>query len=62
VTHDHGLTVTPEAGRFLRTKSPSYRHDVLRGIWDENPVFRQLLGLCPVLAVSNTEQRWHSLT
>jgi electron transport complex protein RnfE len=28
--------------------------DLLRGIWRENPVFRQLLGLCPALAVTNT--------
>jgi Na+-translocating ferredoxin:NAD+ oxidoreductase subunit E len=28
--------------------------DLLRGIWQENPVFRQLLGLCPALAVTNT--------
>jgi electron transport complex protein RnfE len=26
----------------------------LRGLWRENPVFRQLLGLCPALAVTNT--------
>lgn len=26
----------------------------LRGVWRENPVFRQLLGLCPALAVTNT--------
>ncbi len=25
-----------------------------RGIWAENPVFRQLLGMCPTLAVTNT--------
>lgn len=28
--------------------------DLLRGVWRENPVFRQLLGLCPALAVTNT--------
>lgn len=27
---------------------------VLRGVWRENPVFVQLLGLCPALAVTNT--------
>lgn len=27
-----------------------------RGLWKENPVFFQLLGMCPVLAVSNTLQ------
>ncbi len=26
----------------------------VRGIWRENPVLRQLLGLCPALAVTNT--------
>jgi electron transport complex protein RnfE len=26
----------------------------LRGIWEENPVFVMLLGMCPVLAVTNT--------
>lgn len=25
-----------------------------RGVWKENPVFRQALGLCPALAVTNT--------
>ncbi|MFQ5746606.1 MAG: electron transport complex subunit RsxE [Gemmatimonadota bacterium] len=30
------------------------RYDLLRGIWKENPVFVQLLGLCPTLAVTNT--------
>ena len=32
-----------------RTASAEY----LKGLWDENPVFRQLLGLCPTLAVTN---------
>ena len=30
------------------------RYDLLRGIWRENPVLVQLLGLCPALAVTNT--------
>lgn len=30
--------------------------DFLRGLWSENPVFVQVLGLCPALAVSNTAQ------
>lgn len=30
------------------------REDLLRGIWRENPVLVQLLGLCPTLAVTNT--------
>jgi electron transport complex protein RnfE len=28
--------------------------DLMRGIWRENPVLVQLLGLCPALAVTNT--------
>jgi electron transport complex protein RnfE len=27
--------------------------EFVKGLWDENPVFRQLLGLCPTLAVTN---------
>jgi electron transport complex protein RnfE len=27
--------------------------EYLKGLWEENPVFRQLLGMCPVLAVTN---------
>jgi Na+-translocating ferredoxin:NAD+ oxidoreductase subunit E len=30
------------------------REDFVRGIWRENPVLVQLLGLCPALAVTNT--------
>lgn len=36
----------------VRTTTP--REDLLRGIWRENPVLVQLLGLCPALAVTNT--------
>ncbi|UCC75230.1 MAG: electron transport complex subunit RsxE, partial [Gemmatimonadota bacterium] len=28
--------------------------DLTRGIWRENPVLIQMLGLCPALAVTNT--------
>jgi electron transport complex protein RnfE len=27
--------------------------EYVKGLWDENPIFRQLLGLCPTLAVTN---------
>jgi electron transport complex protein RnfE len=30
------------------------RQDLVRGIWEQNPVFAQFLGLCPTLAVTNT--------
>lgn len=32
----------------------SGREVFLRGVWEENPVLVQLLGLCPALAVTNT--------
>ncbi len=28
--------------------------EFIKGLWKENPVFVQVLGMCPVLAVSNT--------
>jgi electron transport complex protein RnfE len=36
----------------MRETTPS--QDLVRGIWKENPVLVQLLGLCPTLAVTNT--------
>ena len=36
----------------MRTTTPN--EDLIRGIWRENPVLIQLLGLCPALAVTNT--------
>ncbi|MDK2934412.1 MAG: H+/Na+-translocating ferredoxin:NAD+ oxidoreductase subunit [Clostridiales bacterium] len=27
--------------------------EFIKGIWDENPVFRMLMGMCPTLAVTN---------
>jgi electron transport complex protein RnfE len=32
----------------------SIRAEYLKGLWDENPVLRQILGLCPTLAVTGT--------
>lgn len=34
--------------------SATRREDLVRGVWRENPVLVQLLGLCPTLAVTNT--------
>jgi electron transport complex protein RnfE len=31
-------------------------NEFIKGLWRENPVFVQVLGMCPVLAVSNTAQ------
>jgi electron transport complex protein RnfE len=36
----------------MRATTP--QQDVLRGIWRENPVLIQMLGLCPALAVTNS--------
>jgi electron transport complex protein RnfE len=39
----------------LETHAPLVELDTfLEGLWKENPVFVQLLGMCPVLAVSNS--------
>jgi electron transport complex protein RnfE len=40
-------------GGTRRSRSTAMQ-DLMRGVWRENPVFRQLLGLCPALAVTNT--------
>lgn len=39
--------------------SPSSTDDFLKGIWRQNPVFVQVLGMCPVLAVTNSA--WNGL-
>lgn len=36
-------------------ESPS-TDEFIKGVWRENPVFVQVLGMCPVLAVSNTAE------
>jgi len=35
-------------------KQTTAQQDLLRGIWRENPVLIQMLGLCPALAVTNS--------
>jgi electron transport complex protein RnfE len=37
-----------------KTQPPADMDTFLRGIWRENPVFVMLLGMCPVLAVTNS--------
>ena len=37
-----------------RTHEKSPTDEFIKGLWKENPVFIQVLGMCPVLAVSNT--------
>ena len=33
-------------------KNESYE-EFIKGIWRDNPVFAQVLGMCPMLAVTN---------
>ena len=33
---------------------PHTTEEFLKGLWKENPVFVAVLGMCPVLAVTNT--------
>lgn len=50
--HDHSGAsgaVAPAAAA-----GPSATDDLLKGIWRENPVLVQMLGLCPTLAVTNS--------
>lgn len=35
-------------------RTPATPDDLIKGLWRENPVFVQLLGMCPVLAVTNS--------
>ena len=36
--------------------APSSTDEFIKGLWTENPVFVQVLGMCPVLAVTNTAE------
>lgn len=36
------------------SKDATAVRDLVKGLWDENPILRQLLGLCPTLAVSTS--------
>jgi electron transport complex protein RnfE len=40
--------------RIPEATGPTGADEFLKGIWRENPVFVQVLGMCPTLAVSNT--------
>ncbi len=33
-------------------KNVSYTHEFVKGLWEENPTFKQILGTCPTLAVT----------
>jgi electron transport complex protein RnfE len=38
----------------MEQQTPSGADDFLHGVWERNPVFVLVLGMCPVLAVSNS--------
>ena len=38
----------------MAKKQISLSKEFLKGLWDDNPVLRMLLGLCPTLAVTNS--------
>ncbi len=39
---------------MAKKSNPITMDTFLKGVWEENPVFVMLLGMCPVLAVTNT--------
>lgn len=41
-------------GKLHDQRAPLSMDDFLKGVWEENPVFVMLLGMCPVLAVTNS--------
>ena len=43
-------------GFFETIGSAPSTDEFIKGLWKDNPVFVQVLGMCPVLAVSNTAQ------
>ncbi len=45
---------TDKSGFFAALEDSSSADTFLRGLWKDNPVFVQVLGMCPVLAVTNT--------
>ena len=51
------LVKEPKSNGFLArlAESPS-TDEFMKGVWKDNPVFVQVLGMCPVLAVTNTAE------
>ena len=41
-------------GAIEATAKPAATDDFIKGLWRENPVFVQVLGMCPTLAVTNS--------
>lgn len=47
---------TKNTGFFASLGNSPSTDEFIKGLWRENPVFVQVLGMCPTLAVSNTAQ------
>ena len=45
-----------ESGFLASLEKGPATDEFIKGLWRENPVFVQVLGMCPVLAVSNTAE------
>ncbi len=43
-----------KTGFFANLENSPSTNEFIKGLWKDNPVFVQVLGMCPVLAVSNT--------
>ena len=48
------MTTTPLPEHGHATQGPNPTDEFVKGLWKQNPVFVQVLGMCPVLAVTNT--------
>jgi electron transport complex protein RnfE len=46
--------VTKKKGFFQQLQEQPSTDEFIKGLWRDNPVFVQVLGMCPVLAVTNT--------
>ena len=47
---------TEKEGFFAALENSPSADTFLRDLWKDNPVFVQVLGMCPVLAVTNTAE------
>ncbi|MCB9081201.1 MAG: electron transport complex subunit E [Lewinellaceae bacterium] len=47
-------TPSTNSGFWANLRESPSTDDFIKGLWRENPVFVQVLGMCPTLAVSNT--------
>ena len=45
-----------KTGFYATLENSPSTDEFIKGLWRENPVFVQVLGMCPVLAVSNTAE------